>query len=108
MDGELRRIEEEIRKSKEKRQELENRRIRRLRKIREKQEKDRAAWLRKMTAVLDKTLCDMEGKTYFDSVTQVQVADAIRRGGIIQAEAEPDQNDADDSVRKAEKEEADK
>ena len=105
MDDELRRIEEEIRKSKEKRQELENRRIRRLRKIREKQEKDRAAWLRKMTGVLDKTLCDMEGKTYFDSVTQVQVADAIRRGGIIQAEAKPD---PDDSVTKAEKEEADR
>ena len=69
MDDELRRIEEEIRKSKEKRQELENRRIRRLRKIREKQERDRAAWLKKMTAVLDKTLCDMEGKTYFDTET---------------------------------------
>lgn len=108
MDEELKRIEEEIRKSKEKRQELENRRIRRLRKIREKQERDRAAWLKKMTAVLDKTLCDMEGKTYFDSVTQVQVADAIRRGGITQAESEQDPDDADDAARKAEKEEADK
>lgn len=74
----------------------------------EKQERDRAAWLKKMTAVLDKTLCDMEGKTYFDSVTQVQVADAIRRGGITQAESEQDPDDADDAARKAEKEEADK
>lgn len=105
MDDELKRIEEEIRKSKEKRQELENRRIRRLRQIREKQEKDRAAWLKKMTAVLDKTLCSMEGKTYFDSITQTQVADAVRRGGIIREEVMPD---GDDSGKKAAKEEADK
>lgn len=107
MDEELKRIEEEIRKSKEKRQELENRRIRRLRKIREKQERDRAAWLKRMTAVLDKTLCDMEGKTYFDSITQAQVADAVRRGGIIREEAEA-KADPDDFVRKADKEEAGK
>ena len=61
-----------------------------------------------MAAVLDKPLCDMEGKTYFDSVTQAQVADAIRRGGITQAESEQDPDDADDAARKAEKEEADK
>ncbi len=107
MDDELKRIEEEIRKSKQKRQELENRRIRRLRKIREKQDKDRAAWLKKMTAVLDKTLCDMEGRTYFDSITQAQVADAIKRGGIIREEAKTEP-DPDDSVRKAAKEEADR
>ena len=40
MDDELRRIEEEIRKAKEKRQELEDRKNRRMKQIRAKQERD--------------------------------------------------------------------
>ena len=74
MDDELRRIEEEIRKAKEKRQALEDRKNRRMKQIRAKQERDRAAWLMKMSTVRDKTLSEMNGKTYFYEVTQEQIA----------------------------------
>ena len=59
MDDELKRIEDEIRKAKEKRQALEDRKNRRLKQIRARQERDKAAWLKKMSAVLDKTLTEM-------------------------------------------------
>ena len=82
MDDELRRIEEEIRKAKEKRQALEDRKNRRMKQIRAKQERDRAVWLKKMSAVLDKTLSEMKGKTYFYEVSQEQIAYAVKKGGI--------------------------
>lgn len=82
MDDELRRIEEEIRKAKEKRQALEDRKNRRMKQIRAKQERDRACWLKKMSTVLDKTLSEMKGKTYFYEVTQEQIAYAVKKGGI--------------------------
>ena len=62
MDEELKRIEEEIRKAKERRQALEDRKNRRMKQIRAKQERDRAFWLKKMSAVLDRTLSEMKGK----------------------------------------------
>ena len=52
MDEELKRIEEEIRKAKEKRQALEDRKNRRMKQIRAKQERDRAAWLKKLTTYI--------------------------------------------------------
>jgi len=82
MDDELRRIEEEIRKAKEKRQALEDRKNRRMKQIRAKQERDRVFWLKKMSTVLDKTLSEMKGKTYFYEVTQEQIAYAVKKGGI--------------------------
>lgn len=85
MDEELRRIEDEIRKSREKRQALEARKNRRLKEIRGKQERDRTVWLKKMSTVLDKLLTEMEGKTYFYQVTQEQIAEAVKRGGIVPA-----------------------
>lgn len=102
MDEELQRIEEEIRKAKEKRQALEDRRTRKLREIRAKQERDRAAWLRKMSSVLDRTLTDMKGKLYFSKVTQDQVADAVRRAGILPEVKKPeaDKKSADTGSRK--------
>ena len=106
MDEELQRIEEEIRKAKEKRQALEDRRTRKLREIRAKQERDRAAWLRKMSAVLDRTLTDMKGKLYFSEVTQDQVADAVRRAGILPEVKKPeaDKKSADTGSRKGDAE----
>lgn len=85
MDEELQRIEDEIRKSRERRQALEAKKNRRLKEIREKQERDRVAWLKKMGSVLDKLLTGMEGKTYFYQVSQDQVAEAVKRGGIAPA-----------------------
>ena len=82
MDEELKRIEEEIRKAKEKRQALEDRKNRRMKQIRAKQERDRAAWLKKLTTVIDRTLSEMKGKTYFYDVTQEQIAYAVKKGGI--------------------------
>lgn len=82
MDDELKRIEDEIRKAKEKRQALEDRKNRRLKQIRVRQDRDRAAWLKKMSAVLDKTLSEMKGKTYFYEVTQEQIAEALKSGEI--------------------------
>lgn len=82
MDDELKRIEDEIRKAKEKRQALEDRKNRRLKQIRARQERDKAAWLKKMSAVLDKTLTEMKGRTYFYEVTQEQIAEALKSGGI--------------------------
>lgn len=82
MDEELKRIEEEIRKAKERRQALEDRKNRRMKQIRAKQERDRAFWLKKMSAVLDRTLSEMKGKTYFYEVTQEQIAYALKKGGI--------------------------
>lgn len=81
-DEELMRINEEIRKAKEKRQMLEDRKNRRLREIRAKEERDRAAWLKKMMSVLDKDLSQTEGKKYFYDFGPEQVTDAIHRGGI--------------------------
>ena len=72
MDDELKRIEDEIRKAKEKRQALEDRKNRRLKQIRARQERDKVAWLKKMSTVLDKTLTEMKGRTYFYEVTQEQ------------------------------------
>lgn len=82
MDDELKRIEDEIRKAKEKRQALEDRKNRRLKQIRARQERDRAAWLKKMSVVLDKTLIEVKGRTYFYEVTQEQIAEALRNGEI--------------------------
>lgn len=82
MDEELKRIEDEIRKAKEKRQALENRKVRKLRQIRARQERDRAIWLKKLDTVMDKALSGMKGKTYFYLVTPEQIADAVSRGGI--------------------------
>jgi hypothetical protein len=82
MDEELKRIEEEIRKAKEKRQVLEDRKNRRMKQIRAKQERDRAFWLKKMSTVLDRTLSEMKGKTYFYEITQDQIAYALKKGGI--------------------------
>ena len=82
MDEELKQIEEEIRKAKERRQALEDRKNRRMKQIRAKQERDRAFWLKKMSAVLDRTLSEMKGKTYFYEVTQEQIAYALKKGGI--------------------------
>ena len=82
MDDELKRIEDEIRKAKEKRQALEDRKNRRLKQIRARQERDKVAWLKKMSAVLDKTLSEMKGSTYFYEVTQEQVAEALKNGEI--------------------------
>ena len=82
MDDELKRIEDEIRKAKEKRQALEDRKNRRLKQIRARQERDKAAWLKKMSAVLDKTLTEMKGRTYFYEVTQEQIAEALKSRGI--------------------------
>lgn len=82
MDDELKRIEEEIRKAKEKRQALEDRRNRRMKQIRARQERDRTSWLKKMSAVLDKTLSEMKGRTYFYEVTQEQIVEALRNGEI--------------------------
>ena len=65
MDDELKRIEDEIRKAKEKRQALEDRKNRRLKQIRARQERDNVDWLKKMSTVLDKTLTEMKGRTYF-------------------------------------------
>ena len=77
MDDELKRIEDEIRKAKEKRQALEDRKNRRLKQIRARQERDKVAWLKKMSTVLDKTLSEMKGRTYFYEFTQEQVAEQI-------------------------------
>ena len=79
-DEELMRINEEIRKAKEKRQMLEDRKNRRLRQIRAKEERDRAAWLKKMMSVLDKDLSQTEGKKYFYDFGPEQVTDSIHRG----------------------------
>ena len=76
MDDELKRIEDEIRKAKEKRQALEDRKNRRLKQIRARQERDKVA------TVLDKTLSEMKGRTYFYEVTQEQVAEALKNGEI--------------------------
>lgn len=82
MDEELKRIEEEIRKAKEKRQALEDRKNRRMKQIRAKQERDRAVWLKKLTTVIDRTLSGMKGRTYFYEVTPEQVAEAVKKEGI--------------------------
>ena len=82
MDDELKRIEDEIRKAKEKRQALEDRKNRRLKQIRARQERDKVAWLKKMSTVLDKTLTEMKGRTYFYEVTQEQIAEALKSGEI--------------------------
>ena len=82
MDDELKRIDDEIRKAKEKRQALEDRKNRRLKQIRARQERDKVAWLKKMSTVLDKTLSEMKGRTYFYEVTQEQVAEALKNGEI--------------------------
>lgn len=82
MDEELKRIEDEIRKAKEKRQALEDRKVKKLRQIRARQERDRAAWLKKLDCVMDKTLSGMKGKTYFYGIKPEQIADAVSRGGI--------------------------
>ena len=81
-DEELMRIDEEIRRAKEKRQKLEDRKNRRLRQIREREERERAAWLKKMMSALDKDLSQTEGKKYFYDFGPEQVVDAIHRGGI--------------------------
>ena len=101
MDEELKRIEEEIRKSREKRQALEARKGRRLKEIREKQERDRKAWLKRMSTCLDQTLTEMEGKTYFYQVSQQQVTEAVKRGGIAPAPASAEKGKSE----KADKEE---
>lgn len=90
MDEELVRIDEEIRKAKEKRQQLEERKNRRLKAIREKEERERAAWLKKMMTVLDKDLREREGKLYFRDFGPEQVTEAIRRGGIEKTPPEDD------------------
>ena len=91
MDDELKRIEDEIRKAKEKRQALEDRKNRRLKQIRARQERDKVAWLKKMSTVLDKTLTEMKGRTYFYEVTQEQIAEALKSGEIPEnASAEDD------------------
>ena len=82
MDDELKRIEDEIRKAKEKRQALEDRKNRRLKQIRARQERDKVAWLKKMSTVLDKTLTAMTGRTYFYEVTQERIAEALKSGEI--------------------------
>ena len=81
-DEELMRIDEEIRKAKEKRQMLEDRKNRRLKQIRAREERDRAAWLKKMMSVLDRDLSQTEGKKYFYDFGPEQVTDAIHRGKI--------------------------
>ena len=86
MDEELKRIEEEIRKAKEKRQALEDRKNRRMKQIRAKQERDRAVWLKKLTMVIDRTLSGMKGRTYFYEVTPEQVAEAVKKEGIPEME----------------------
>lgn len=111
MDDELKRIEEEIRKAKEKRQALEDRRNRRMKQIRARQERDRTAWLKKMSTSLDKTLSEMKGRTYFYEVTQEQIVEALRNGeipgnvpteeadrktGNAEAKASPEDPDAQD------------
>ena len=101
MDDELRRIEEEIRKAKEKRQALEDRKNRRMKQIRAKQERDRAAWLKKMSTVLDKTLSEMNGKTYFYEVTQEQIAYALKKGGIPETVPGETQKKASNEAAKA-------
>lgn len=82
MDEELKRIEEEIRKAKEKRQALEDRKNRRMKQIRAKQERDKAAWLKKLNTVMDCTLSGMKGRVYFYEVTPEQVAEAVKKEGI--------------------------
>ncbi len=85
MDEELKRIEEEIRKAKEKRQALEDRKNRRMKQIRAKQERDKAVWLKRMSAVIDKTMSEMKGRMYFYEVTPEQVAEAVKKEGISEA-----------------------
>jgi len=101
MDDELRRIEEEIRKAKEKRQALEDRKNRRMKQIRAKQERDRVFWLKKMSTVLDRTLSEMKGKTYFYEVTQEQIAYAVKRGGIPETVPGDTQKKASNEAAKA-------
>ena len=101
MDDELKRIEEEIRKAKEKRQALEDRRNRRMKQIRAKQERDRSFWLKKMSTVLDKTLSEMKGKTYFYEVTQEQIAYAVKKGGIPESVPEGTQKKEANEAAKA-------
>ena len=100
MDEELVRIDEEIRKAKEKRQQLEERKNRRLKAIREKEERERASWLKKMMTVLDKDLRETEGKLYFRDFSPEQVTDAIHRGGI---EKTPPEDDASAETDKSSK-----
>lgn len=92
MDEELKRIEEEIRKAKEKRQALEDRKNRRMKQIRAKQERDRAAWLKKLTTVMDCTLSGMKGRFYFYEVTPEQAAEAVKRDGIPEREPSEETN----------------
>jgi hypothetical protein len=92
MDEELKRIEEEIRKAKEKRQALEDRKNRRMKQIRAKQERDRAAWLKRMSTVIDKTMSEMKGRTYFYGVTPEQLAEAVKREGIPEREPSEETN----------------
>lgn len=80
MDEDLKRLDEEFRRSKQRSQEIADRRSRRLKQIREHQERDRAAWLRRMGPILDKELSRLYGKLYFYDFTQEQVAEIIRRG----------------------------
>ena len=101
MDEELKRIEEEIRKAKEKRQVLEDRKNRRMKQIRAKQERDRAFWLKKMSTVLDRTLSEMKGKTYFYEITQEQIAYALKKGGIPEKVPGDTQKEAANEASKA-------
>ena len=110
MDDELKRIEDEIRKAKEKRQALEDRKNRRLKQIRARQERDKVAWLKKMSTVLDKTLTEMKGRTYFYEVTQEQIAEALKSGEIPEnsvtedtAAVEADQKDGPAAAHKRHK-----
>ena len=110
MDDELKRIEDEIRKAKEKRQALEDRKNRRLKQIRARQERDKVAWLKKMSTVLDKTLTEMKGRTYFYEVTQEQIAEALKSGEIPEnsvtedtAAVEADQKDGTAAIHMSHK-----
>lgn len=82
MDEDMKRLDEEFRRSRERSQEIADRRSRKMKQIRAQQEKDRAAWLKRMEPVLDKELSGMFGKLYFYDFTQEQVAGAIRRSGL--------------------------
>lgn len=73
-----------------------------MKEIREKQERDRAAWLKKMGTVLDKLLTEMEGKTYFYQITQEQIAETVKRSGIVpaQSSAEKEKSKETDKEKK--------
>ncbi len=92
-DDEIRRIEEEIRKAEEKKKLLLARRSKKLREIRARQLREKEAWLKKLTAELDKALQQVHGDLYWEQLLQEDVT------GLIRGDTVPAQKDQADKRR---------